>query len=298
MTIAIDRFRLVQIGDPVSVGGVSVTPLFPRTDPVAVYIGLDEAVGLGLTVREVGAAGDVGELTVENPTDARVLLHEGEVLVGAKQDRVLDAGTLVGPRSVVRVNVSCVEKGRCRDTSPTFTPAPRAAHPELRRAKAERLAERASPGAAQQAVWAAVDRKARRMKVESDTSALSDTFSAHRASLDGIATGLPLQPGQCGAMLSLSGRPVCFDLVSRPDVFARLYPKLLAGYALDGLEHAGGAAADHAETVRFARDVLGAPRVRGHVAGEARAVEVRAPGVLGAGLELDGEVIQLSAHAT
>src|SRR6478735_9383404 len=43
-----------QLGEPVEHRGIVVTPLFPRQDPVAVYITLDEALPIGVSCVEQG----------------------------------------------------------------------------------------------------------------------------------------------------------------------------------------------------------------------------------------------------
>ena len=83
-----------QLGETVEHRGIVVTPLFPRRDPVAEYVTLDEALPRGLRVDEASNAGTVPELVVHNPTDKRVLLYDGEELVGAKQDRILNVTVL------------------------------------------------------------------------------------------------------------------------------------------------------------------------------------------------------------
>jgi hypothetical protein len=50
----------------------------------------------GLTVTEVDEEGAVESLLVSNPLGTAVLLYEGEELVGAKQNRVLERSILVG----------------------------------------------------------------------------------------------------------------------------------------------------------------------------------------------------------
>src|SRR4051794_6680459 len=96
-------------GEPRSFGGLTVVPLFPASEPVLEYVGLDEAVARGLTVAEVGESGVVELLAVSNPLDSHVLLYEGEELVGAKQNRVLQWTSLVPPLSKVQLPASCVE---------------------------------------------------------------------------------------------------------------------------------------------------------------------------------------------
>ena len=70
----------------------------PRRDPVAEYLTLDEALPRGLRITENDAGGSVPELLVANPLDGRVLLYDGEELVGAKQNRILNVSVLVEAR--------------------------------------------------------------------------------------------------------------------------------------------------------------------------------------------------------
>ena len=102
----------IQLGDPVEHRGVVIAPLFPRTDPRAEYLTLEEAVPLGFHVTEIDAAGSVPELLAKNPLDSNVLLYDGEELLGAKQNRILNVTVLVPARSETKIPVSCVEEGR------------------------------------------------------------------------------------------------------------------------------------------------------------------------------------------
>ena len=111
-----------QLGEPVEHRGIVVTPLFPRRDPVAAYITLDEALPRGLRITETSDSGSVPELFVENPTDSAVLLYDGEELVGAKQNRILNVSVLVGAGAKLPIPVSCVEQGRWSRRSDEFAP--------------------------------------------------------------------------------------------------------------------------------------------------------------------------------
>jgi hypothetical protein len=284
----------VQLGEPVERRGVVIAPLFPRTDPLAEYLTLEQAIPLGFHVTEIDAAGSVPELLAKNPLDANVLLYDGEELLGAKQNRILNVTVLVPARTETKIPVSCVEEGRWSARSAHFAPSAHTAYPELRRAKAMRLS--ASPlahGGAQSAVWDEVSAKAERLGVHSPTRAHSDIYDA-RMTPDDLRDAFPLVPGQSGALLALGDR-LCLDYVSRPDAFARLYPKLLGGYLLDAREHAGGKPADLAA---FLERALTAPRSRRTSAGLGEDIRLAADEVVGSGLELDGELIQLCAFST
>jgi hypothetical protein len=275
-----------------------VVPLFPRVTPRAAYLTLDEALPLGLRVTEVDAAGAVPELRVVNPTAARVLLYDGEELVGAKQNRILNVSVLVESGADLAIPVSCVEQGRWSARTEAFSGASHASHPELRRRKAERLATAPlARGAAQGEVWAEVAVKATRLRVRSQTGAHADTYAERRVDLDALAARFPLQAGQCGAVLALAGAPVCLDLVSRPEAFARLYPKLLAGYLLDGIEHLDAPDAPEGAIAGFLDAALRSSVRRGPAVGLGEDLRLTGETVLGSGLALEGELIQLSAYA-
>jgi len=63
---------IFQIGDAVQHDGIVIAPLFPRQDPAAAYLTLDEALAGGLRIRETSESGSVPELLVENPLAERV----------------------------------------------------------------------------------------------------------------------------------------------------------------------------------------------------------------------------------
>jgi hypothetical protein len=293
--VAVNLKENVQLGDPLEHRGIVVTPLFPRSDPVAGYLTLDEALAGGLLIRELDEAGSVPELVVENPLASRVLLYDGEELVGAKQNRILNVSVLVEATSSLRIPVSCVEQGRWSRRSELLTSGGHISHAELRQRKAEAQATQPlTRGVAQSEVWDAVHAKAVRMAVDSPTGAASDVHRAYARDVRALEDAFPLQPGQCGAVFGL-GDALCLDLVSRPDAFARLWPKLRAGYLLDALERLDGPATQASEVEAFLGAIEGALRTRQRSVGLGEDVRLRGADVVGSGLELEGELIQLSA---
>ena len=286
-----------QLGDPVEHRGVVVTPLFPLADPRAAYLTLEEATPRGLRIEEISSSGSVPELRVVNPLAENVLLYDGEELVGAKQNRILNVSVLVGAGKELPIPVSCVEQGRWRHVSPAFAPASHAAHPELRRRKAESL--RLDPlarGVSQGDVWDEVREKNMRMDVRSSTGASADAYRRWQEPLVELERAFPLQPGQAGAVLALA-EDVCLDYVSRPDAFERLYPKLLRGYMLDALERLDQRPSE--KTVdAFVHEVVSAQTTRRPSAGLGHDLRLEGAGAVGSGLELEDELLQLSAFTS
>jgi hypothetical protein len=281
-----------QLGEPRASDGLVVTPIFPTADPVCDYVALDEALDGGLTVAEVSPEGSVGELRVRNPLGTAALLYDGEELLGAKQNRILNLSVLVAAGANVPVPVSCVERGRWDWKGPSFRSAGHISYPELRRAKAAMLrADAMRLGVAQHAVWAAVDDTLRVRGVVSPTAAASDAVDAERPRIDRLADRFPLEPGQCGAVAAI-GERWCVDWVSRPAVFARLYPKLLAGYAFDAV----GAAGKPMEAGEVVQQLTRATSRASRSAGLGDDLRLEGTGLIGSGLAVGGELVQLSAY--
>src|SRR5262245_47495266 len=91
-----ERLGHLQLGPPVAFRNLSIIALTcPDAANCPSYILLDEAIDQGaLLIREVSADGSVPDLQVTNSADRPVLIIDGEELVGAKQNRVLNLTVL------------------------------------------------------------------------------------------------------------------------------------------------------------------------------------------------------------
>jgi hypothetical protein len=273
-----------QLGEPRSFGGLTLLPLFSSQPPEAEYVGLDEAVARGLVIHEVDEAGDVELLLLENPLAERVLLYPGEEVAGAKQNRVLQVAVFAEAGVSLKIPVHCVEPGRWAYRSRSFAPAPRAAYPKLRRAQR----------AGQSAVWSEIAAKSERLQSFSPTGAAEQLYVDHKASLDEYLQALPRLDGQAGVLVGIAGRLVCLDYVSRSEVFAGLYLKLLRGYALEAIETPVDRPLRKAAVGRFLGELELAQRARRPAVGLGEEGQLTEYAV-GSELVVDDEVIALSA---
>ena len=96
-------------------------------------------------------------------------------------------------------------------------------------------------------------------------------------------------------MLAL-GDSLCLDYVSRPDAFERLYPKLLRGYILDALERLDRPSGKGVGG--FVSEIASAQRTRRPSAGLGEDLRLECASVIGSGLELGGELLQLSGFTS
>ena len=145
-------------------------------------------------------AGSVPELVVENPLDEHVLLYDGEELIGAKQNRILNLTVLVAAGSRTPIPVSCVEAGRWHRRSASFAAASHTAGPEIRMRKAVALGTNAlARGGAQADVWDAIAEQVRPPRRATRRPAPTpDMFEQREGALRELREAFPARPGQCG----------------------------------------------------------------------------------------------------
>ena len=91
-------------------GALTVIPILAPMQAEPEWLTLAEA-GDRVRITEVSEGGSVPNLKVANLGDLPLLLLDGEQLVGAKQNRVLNMTVLVAAQAEVTIPVSCVEQG-------------------------------------------------------------------------------------------------------------------------------------------------------------------------------------------
>ncbi len=283
---------------------LTVFPLIARSERTPDYVTLDEALaGDAVRITEVSEAGTVPELSLRNDGPSRVLLLDGEELIGAKQNRVLNLTILVPAVSDVRIPVSCVESGRWHHVSRNFSAAPRAQFAEGRAAKmrtvTESMRREGSRRSDQGQVWEAIAMKASRLDSDSATGAMSAVFEQHEASVGSFVDACPALPGQAGAIFAINGRIVGLELFDAPATWRKLAPKLVRSYALDAVDRAGEAASPLADEARAFMTAVAAVEPSGFPStGIGIDVRLSSPHFNGAALVVDDHAVHLSAFAS
>ncbi len=106
-------FNEIKVGAKQNHKNMTLYCLLSAHDAPVDFLTLDNALANdALIITEVTEGGSVPELKVSNKSEINVLLLDGEKLVGAKQNRVLNTTILIAPRSETNIPVSCVEQGR------------------------------------------------------------------------------------------------------------------------------------------------------------------------------------------
>ncbi len=241
--------------------------------------------------------GSVPELRFENHAELPVLLLDGEELIGAKQNRVVNLTILVPARKTIVIPVSCVEAGRWQMVSAEFQPSANLMFSAARASRVRQvtasLRATGTRRSNQSEVWEDIAAKATRMNAASPTQAMSAVFERHANSVEEYVRSFDYCDGQAGVLFATAGS-LGLDLFDRAETLRQLYPKLVRSYALDALEnpHAtNGASSDTAE--QFLTDLGQAVAVAEPAIGLGKDVRISGAAVSGAALWADDRYIHV-----
>jgi hypothetical protein len=228
----------ILTGEPVTHGALAVVPLLAPNLDDPDWLTLEEA-GERVRITEVSEAGSVPFLKVANGADQPLLLLDGEELIGAKQNRILNTTVLVAAHTEVTIPVSCVEQGRWGYRGRQFRPGDASLYASLRARKASRVSQSLRAGRGHQAdqgeVWDLLACRASELDVDSPTGAMRDLYARHETDMAAARQALAAQPGQVGALIYIGTRWVGIDLLAGPGLFGRAWPRLCAGYVADAI---------------------------------------------------------------
>jgi hypothetical protein len=280
---------------------LTVFPLLGPANPEPDYLLAEEAIAQGKArVTELGGGGSVPELRFENDAELPVLLVDGEELVGAKQNRVLNLTVLAPAKAAIVIPVSCVEAGRWHMDTAEFRPAPHMMYSKVRAARVGHVTASMRAGSGrrsdQSAVWDDIAGKAARMEAASPTQAMSAIYERHAVSVEEYVRALDCQERPAGVVFAIGGRPWGLDLFDHPATMEAFYPKLLRSYALDALDAPErGEPADRAAALKFLARVGGAAATAEAAVGLGKDVRLAGAAVSGAALWANGRYVHVCA---
>jgi hypothetical protein len=227
---------------------------------------------------------------------------DGEELVGAKQNRILNLSLLVPARTSLEIPVSCVEQGRWSQHSREFASAERAFFSKGRARKAERVSENMRESgdrdSNQEEVWDDISYKMSSMEVNSSTHAIADAYEHFSGSVDEYVAAFKTSATQVGACFAINGRIRGIELFDVSNTCRKLMPKLIRSYALDAIEERQESAADRSQSIEdFVQSVAAAPADSFDALGEGEDLRIRSSTIAGGALAARERVIHLCAFS-
>ena len=304
-TIIKNYLEQIKVGRKQNHKNLALYPLLSTYNSGLEYLLLDEALSENLMeVVELDSDGSVPELKVVNKSPKMILILDGEELVGAKQNRIVNTTILVQVKATIVIPVSCVEHGRWSYDSPTFHSQERMMSSNLRARKSEQVnyAVRSTGEfrADQGAIWDGIAEKADRMEAPSPTGAMAAIYDKETPSIEEYVKHFSLIDSQVGAIFMINGKVVGLDAFGKPGTFSKVFKKLLESYALDAIdwydpdkEHK----ALKSEVTRFRKSALSANAKARPSVGLGTDFRLESKKVTGFALALDEQLLHISIFA-
>jgi hypothetical protein len=284
---------------------MAVFPLLSTYSSNLDYLLLDEALAGGLIeVVEVDKEGSVPELKVINKSPRMVLILDGEELVGAKQNRIVNTSILIQGNYTIVIPVSCVEQGRWSYDSPRFFSQERMMSSGLRAMKSEQAnySVRVSGEyrSDQGAIWNEISEKAGRRGATSPSMAMASIYEKDMPSIQEYVKHFKLIDSQVGAIFMIDGKVAGLDSFGKPEFFSKIFKKLVESYALDAIDWFDPEK-EHkvlkSEVTRFMKSSQTAHVESRESIGLGRDLRIESRKITGFALSLDDQILHLSIFA-
>lgn len=245
------------MGEPIIYKALGVCPLYLSTGSRVRYLTYEEALEKGtVTVSEVSENGSVPELLLENTGKEKVLVMDGEQLVGAKQNRILNTTVLIAANSKVVIPVSCVEQGRWHFTGErhmrdSIAPLYANARASKSRQVTGNLQSQRVHRSDQGAIWGDISCRLESEGISAPTHAMNDHYTSRMRELKAFQENFSLgkfnmgeKGTMVGAVFTLSGKILGMDAFDKSATLKKQWAKLINSYAIEAVREGDGGAVD------------------------------------------------------
>jgi len=264
----------LEFGEIQTYKNLNILPLFNGPDGDPAYLNLKEGLDQKVVeITEVSEGGSVPNLKVINRAELPVILVDGEELIGAKQNRIVNTTVLLAANSETIIPVSCTEQGRWSYTSRQFGDSGEFMSSKARYSKSRRVAAslkaRAAYDAVQSEVWNDVETLHFKSGTSSRTRAMKDAYIQRQKDMEDYVKAFPLQESQKGLIVFLNGKVLGADYISRFSAYRSLHEKLIRSHAIEALtepEEQSGKVDVKIEGHAFLKAMLTAPETTRHQA--------------------------------
>jgi len=191
-----------------------------------------------LKVEEVSDEGNVNSLLLTNFSDVYIFIMDGDILKGAKQNRVVNTSILVAPKDKKIIPVSCVEQGRWSRGGRDFKPSEEVAYRKIRELKNKDIYHNSASQSGkynvdQSGVWDLVRNSLDDLGEHSATASHSDAFEFKRKDFDKMTAGFSRDDKANGLAYFINGKLCGIEIFNREDVYGDYFGRMLQSIAMD-----------------------------------------------------------------
>jgi hypothetical protein len=198
------------------------------------YISLSEAMSDKLIeINEIDEIGNVNKVRVMNHSTKHVFIMDGDMLIGAKQNRVVNSSILVPPINKIFIDVSCVEQGRWNKTSSHFDSIDFSIPSGMRSKKSKSVYESLKKDKGhisdQHLVWDSVKEELESFNVESDTLSLPQILKEKGKEFKNEADKFTHDTRANGLGFFHYNKFLGLDLFNSSKIYTEYFEKLIKG---------------------------------------------------------------------
>ena len=239
MQLLVERLKQVSPRAPEDLGPLRIVPITGTSHDTPEYRLLEGDALQAVEITEVSESGQVPTLKVKNTLDCKVFLLDGQELLGAKQNRILNTDVIVAANTTIEIPVSCVEAGRWGFQSRHFSPGKIASH-TVRSRKPGRvhdsLRRSGRHDADQGAVWSEVSESLDIAGSMNATSSMHEAYARRKADLDAAREKLTMPEDAVGFAVFHGSAFQGLDLFDRHSTLKYFWASLIDSYAINWVQ--------------------------------------------------------------
>jgi hypothetical protein len=221
-------------------GAISIAQLRHKPINTLEFISIHSAFNQNkVKIEEVSASGNVNELLATNLSNDYIFIMDGDILKGAKQNRVSNTSIYMAPNKKYFIPVSCVEQGRWRYDSDIFSPSDEIVNKHMRFSKSQDIYKkredfkRSKHSANQSRVWENVSSYMNACDILSVTDSYSDIHIRKRKDFTKMIDKLELNESANGLAYFIHGKLCGIEIFNRNDVYKDYFQKILQAIAME-----------------------------------------------------------------
>lgn len=190
-----------------------------------------------IEVKEINQSGSVNNIVIVNKSNHFVFFSDGDIISGAKQNRIFNTSVFIAPNSTNEIPVSCVEQGRWNNVSIKFSSNSHSAPASLRAIKSDQVCknlELENKHLTQQSkIWKYVEGISSEMSIESPTQNLTDVYLNKDNNFNSFIQSFRPTTSANGLSLFIKKNLLSFEIFNKSDIYLEYFDKLLKAVALD-----------------------------------------------------------------
>jgi len=225
----VDEFiASLKVAEPQRHKNLTIVPLMSSETKDLRLRTLEEALASNeMTITEIDDDGSVPKLKFENKGDVAVLILQGTIIKGNRQDRAVKTAFIVYPHSEIQGDVFCIEANRW-----AFVREQRGFKPD-RHMSADICMNFSK---SQSDIWRLIEEKRRRMRVMSHTDSADHIYNAYQKELEEFKKAFVIKHDCVGIIGLIEGKAIGMDISGVKEIFHRQFPDLITSFVIDALD--------------------------------------------------------------